>query len=423
MITAKVNSQNSLLSQGGVAKKPFELHKEACIGVVGRFVQLIGPQTESDEVALLVQLLSAFSNIIGRTPHFMVEDNRHPLTINPVCVGETSKARKGTAWSRVKNVLRLVEPKWAENNITSGLSTAEGLIWAVRDPIPSLNDLGIVDKRLLVIEQEFASVLKRSSKQDSTLSPVIRDAFDGNILRSLTKTSPGMATNSHIGIIGHITKEELIRYLDSTEIANGFANRFLWVCVCRSKCLPRGGKVEQMGYEALAIDVKAAIEFSGNIGEMTFDAEADELWISVYPRLSEGRPGIVGSLTARAEAYVMRLACLYALLGQAHKVNIDHLKAALALWDYSERSVGYVFGEKFGDPIADTLYSALISAPDGLSRTAMFDLFGRHVKAAQIEFALHKIKSRYGLEQSKRQTGGRSEEFYNLPAKEVKDAS
>ena len=41
--------------------------------------------------------------------------------------------------------------------------------------------------------------------------------------------------------IGHITVEELRRNLTETETSNGFANRFLWCCVRRSKLLPEGG--------------------------------------------------------------------------------------------------------------------------------------------------------------------------------------
>jgi hypothetical protein len=36
-------------------------------------------------------------------------------------------------------------------------------------------------------------------------------------------------------------------------------------------------------------------------------------------------------MTGRAEAQVMRLACLYALADAAHAIEVEHLDAALAL--------------------------------------------------------------------------------------------
>ena len=89
---------------------------------------------------------------------------------------------------------------------------------------------------------EFANVLKVVTREGNTLSPVIRSAWDDGNLRTMTKNSPARATDAHISIIGHITREEYRRELTETESANGFANRYCIVAVERSKCLPEGGK-------------------------------------------------------------------------------------------------------------------------------------------------------------------------------------
>src|SRR3954471_16558445 len=79
----------------------------------------------------------------------------------------------------------------------------EGLTWAVRDP--SADDPGVIDRRLLIIEPEFASVLKTASRDISTLSPTLRTAWDGRPLAILTRSAPARATDAHIALIGHIT--------------------------------------------------------------------------------------------------------------------------------------------------------------------------------------------------------------------------
>ena len=71
--------------------------------------------------------------------------------------------------------------------------------------------------------------------------------------------------------------------------------------------------------------------------------EAKAIWHAVYDDLSEGKPGLVGALTARAEAQVLRLQCLYALLDGSDTIRAEHLTAALALWRYCEASVHFIF--------------------------------------------------------------------------------
>src|SRR5262249_21951942 len=108
---------------------------EAYHGLAGDIVRAIEPHSEADPVALLVQTLVGFGSIIGRTAHFRAEDDEHFLNEFAILVGRTSKGRKGSSWGRVRRVLESADPAWAADRIQSGLSSGEGLIWAVRDPI------------------------------------------------------------------------------------------------------------------------------------------------------------------------------------------------------------------------------------------------------------------------------------------------
>ena len=144
--------------------------------------------------------------------------------------------------------MRDIELEWCDERIEHGLSSGEGLIWAVRDPVEKTDaggkttviDPGVEDKRLLILESEFASALRVLKREGNTLSATVRNAWDSGKLSTLTKNSPNRATGAHISIVGHITRTELLRYLDSTETANGFGNRFLWCCV-RQIEVPSGG--------------------------------------------------------------------------------------------------------------------------------------------------------------------------------------
>lgn len=401
-------------------KWPEPLDDAAYYGVAGAIVRRLEPHTEADPAALLVAFLAAMGNVFGRTVYFVADGARHYANLFAVLVGETSKGRKGTTWARVRERLSVVAQHWIDNCVTGGLSSGEGLIYQVRDPVfvtkdgeTTCADLGVDDKRLMLIESEFASVLRQVDRQGNTLSAVVRKAWETGTLKSLTKNSPTKATEVHVSILGDITGDELRRYLDRTEIANGFGNRFLWVCVRRSKVLPEGGNVEESAFADLTPKLTQALTFARTERRLHRDASATALWAKVYPELSEGKPGLAGAMTGRAEAQTMRLALIYAALDSSPVVRVEHLTAAIAVWEYCEASVTWCFGDATGDATADVILDSLRGAGDaGLTRTQISDLLGRNVSASRIAQALMVLKSRGLAIDSQVETGGRSAELW-----------
>jgi hypothetical protein len=183
-------------------------------------------------------------NVIGRAPFYQVESDRHCANLFAVLVGDSSKGRKGTSMGRFRAVMRCVDQLWSEDRIKGGLSSGEGLINEVRDPVQRYDadagsfkivDPGARDKRLMVVEAEFASALAAVERHGNTLSPLVRRAWDGGKLATMTRNSPLTATGAHISLVGHITTDELRARITRTEMANGFANRFLFALIRRSK--------------------------------------------------------------------------------------------------------------------------------------------------------------------------------------------
>lgn len=115
-------------------------------------------------MALLTQFLAAFGNALGRNAYIAVESTRHHLVLFVLIIGATSNGRKGTAWQHVKGFMAEVDEQWAGDCTISGLSSGEGLIWKIRDPILKrvrkreggpvvdyesvIEDHGVDDKRL-----------------------------------------------------------------------------------------------------------------------------------------------------------------------------------------------------------------------------------------------------------------------------------
>ncbi len=374
---------------------------------------------------LCITFLVGWGSVIGRTAHFEVGATKHYLNLYFVAVGKSGHARKGTGKDVACRLLTSADPSWA-GRIQSGLSSGEGLIWAVRDEIRrkmpirekkrivdyewEIVDAGVDDKRLLALEPEFASLLKVMGREGNTLSPVIRAAWESGDLQSLTKNSPAKATGAHISIIAHTGKEEVLRYLDCTEAGNGFANRFLWVCVGRSKFLPDGGDLHQVDFAPFLQRLTVAAEFARGVGAVTRTAEARELWHQVYPALSAEVPGLLGAMTARAEAQTMRLACLYAVLDGSLQVDRVHLEAALEVWRYCEASARFIFGDALGDPVADEILRLLRENPMGVTRTEISSHFGRHQSAVRLSQALGLLRRERLAEKVVEPSAGRSAE-------------
>jgi phage/plasmid primase-like uncharacterized protein len=405
---------------------PATLEDEALYGLPGEIVRTIEPHTEADQSAILIQTLVAFGALVGRGPHIKVEADQHHARLNAVLVGDSSKARKGTSWNRVKELFEPINELDGLRfpRVVEGLSTGEGLKWAVRDAIVKIErektgpavavetDPGVTDKRVLVTESEFAQVLRQCSRHGNTLSATVRCAWDNGNLQSLTKNDPVVASGAHICIIGHITAQELRAELTATDSANGFANRFLFMAVKRSKMLAfGGGDLAAETRATLTRRLAEAAALARQRGQMELSPEARELWVGVYPVLSQGHPGLLGAVTARSEAQTLRLALVYALMDGAETIEPAHLRAALAVWERCEDSARHIFGSALGDRIADSILQAL-RANKRMTRAQISDLFSRNETAERISAALALLQGRGLAKPGKVEGAGRHAETW-----------
>jgi hypothetical protein len=258
-----------------------------------------------------------------------------------------------------------------------------------------------------VARSEFGKTLRVSRREGNTLSAVVRQAWDHGVLRTLTKNSPTTATDTHVSIIGRITPRELRKELTTTDMASGFINRFLLLLARRSRYLPNGGQVDVRVREVLVRRFQRAADTARRGGNLRRDGDADAYWTAIYPRVTRERAGLVGDICTRAPAHILRVSMLYALAAESMVITLDHLKAALALWEYAEASALTIFGERAGDKLSDFFLSALRAQPAGLTRTELSAKLGRNRKAEDINAALELLKD-YGLaDRVKERTDGR----------------
>ena len=403
---------------------PSELNADAYIGIAGDFVRLVAPHAEGDPCALLVAFLTVVGSLVGRGAYMPVGAANHYANLFSVIVGETSSGRKGTVMQEAKRFATMIDPTIA-TRMLGGLSSGEGLIEAVRDarddeapvksgelPVSKRLDNGISDKRLLVTESEMGQALQAAGRDGNTLSAVLRMAWDGDELRTLARSNKNVCRQPHISIFGNITLDELQRLLTSTDRTNGFANRFLWVCARRSQELPFGGNVDEGSLQELAYRAAHCIAQSAHYGRCGWVANAASLWAREYGRLSSGKVGLAGAMSARAEAQTLRIALIYAVLDGCNNLDIPHLRAALEVWRYCQNSVDYCFGGSLSNTTADKIKSMLASMPEGASLTQISHHFGRNKKSDELQRALASLKESGIARSETRKTGGRAADLW-----------
>ena len=398
------------------------LEPAALYGLGGSVVFRLAPDTEADHAALLLQFLVCFGNAVGRKPYCPIEGTKHYSNLFVVLAGQTAKARKGTAADRIRQLFEVADPEWTQRCVRGGISSGEGILWAIRDPIYSMKkgelqctDPGVEDKRLLLDEREYQQALTVMTRPGNTVSRIIRDAWDDrDHIESLTKNSPAKVTAPMVSIVSHITIEELREALDRTAMANGYANRFLFACVRRGQLLPHGGDTasNQQALKELCPKITEALAKARSLEQIGMTAAAAKRWEKIYYALSADQPGLLGAIMARAEAQVRRLALVYALTDGVGEVDVVHLNAAEALWKFSAASVKHIFGDTVGDPLADEVLRALrANLITGMTRTDLGQMFrNSEYRAGAIGAALLHLQQ-LGLARSEqRTTAGRPAE-------------
>jgi hypothetical protein len=403
-----------VLGDGELAERPWPderpwptLNDAALRGVAGDFVRVVSPHSEADPAALLLHVLVGFGALVGPNPHMMVESTRHTARLFALVVGRTASGRKGTARERAHHLLRIADEAAFGALFVSGLASGEGLIAHLADRKTEDGNAISAEKRALVQESEFARVLAAAGRDGSTLSAILRDAWDSGRLQNLTRQNPLRVEGAHVCVTGDITLDELNAKMPGLEIANGLLNRFLVVCVRRANVLPHGGNLRESALLPISTRIRNAADKARGFGRLEMTAAARAIWETWYRQVPEPK-GMLGAATARAEAQALRLALTFALLDASSAVDEQHLGAAFAFWDYCFASASHVFGSRLGNPNADRLLRALRNAyPGGLTGREIDAIFGKSLGVGKLEDLRDDLERRHLVCSRNEPSGGR----------------
>ena len=236
-------------------------------GLVGDIARAGSENTEANVYAVAMSAIAYMGAAIGRGPYLSIGDDWHHTNGFFLHIGRSARGRKGTAKKlikRIANAVKNIHESLAPQIHTGGLSSREGLVFLIHDGITqgTITIPPVDDKRLLVIESEFANVLHQSKRDGNTLSPAIRDSWDGTSIKPATKTSRTWATHPHISLMGDITPSELLLLMKSQDFTNGFANRFLMIFAEGEKVNPFPKKTPNETIDYFAQRIRDILEFS-----------------------------------------------------------------------------------------------------------------------------------------------------------------
>lgn len=386
-------------------------------GLVGDVGRAAAATTEANRYAAAAAHIALLSAGVGRNVYLPVGNVKHHARIFMLHVGRSGRGRKGEAASLTKRIRWSIEKQHTEDsgNLSDplcgqmhdgGLSTREGLALLIHDGYRNGQEdvLPIEDKRLWVIESEFANVLHQAKRDGNTLSAALRDSWDGVSIRPATKTSRLWASYPHISLTGNITPSELLGLMESRELSNGFANRFLIFWAERERIEPFPKPTPRAVVTDLAERTKAVIRFAtegypenkdNRPMELSADAKTEyaRLYRGELSRLADGEK--VAALIERRAPMLLRLAMLFALTDLTLTIEIPHVRAALAWVRFHRDSVRFIFNDAAGE-------TAALEASDGAAkileylkrngRTSRAELskkcFSGHLSAKRIDEAL-----------------------------------
>ncbi|AOX99905.1 hypothetical protein [Jeongeupia sp. USM3] len=330
----------------------------ACLyGLIGDIARAGSDGTETNAHAIAVNFIAYLSCAIGRGVYLPIGNTRHHARLFCLHIGRSGRGRKGDAVSlvlRIDRALRAMDETFAPQIHRGGLSTREGLAALIHDGYrQGRQDVAAIeDKRLWVVESEFANVLHQGRRDGNTLSAALRDCWDGVDLKPATKSNRLYASDPHVCLSGAISPGELTGLMSARELTNGFANRFLMIWAERTRMLPFPKETPQATVERLAARTQEVLAFAqanqhGLREHLRMELSPQAQWH--YSQLyrselnSDLGDSMVGALLERRAPMLLRLAMLMALTDLQIRIDAQHIDAAMAWIRHATASIRFVF--------------------------------------------------------------------------------
>ncbi len=374
-------------------------------GPLGAAVKSIETYTEADPVGILGCLMAECSALIGRGPALNVSGLHVSARLFIMLVGPTSEGRKGTAGDNARTIVTMSGVERPAGFLQRGFASGESVVE---------NLATLEDRRAMFRQDEMAGLLVAMNREGSTLSAVIRDLWDGVTIAHTTVAGHKEVEDAHVSVLGHITAEELRERLRPVDYANGLANRFLTLAVHRRQMVAWTGpnsldSICSAAAKKLGSSINSArVEKSYDLSDDAFDR-----WCEIYANAPS-----CSMLSARREPQLLRLALVYAVLDGSTTVEVCHLEAALAFWDYVVDSLAWAMpdAKRPAEPARTIEIRRLIeqAGTAGISCSDIGKFFSNHLDVKVRDAALAHLEKQGDVVKRIVKTSGRNSTRYVL---------
>ncbi len=420
---------------------------EDCLyGIIGEIAKAGAENSEANPYAIALNAITYVAAMLGRSIFLPIGDSNHYPCIFAVHSGRTALGRKGDAMALIRKIDKSISNKKAigipyssaPKLHSGGLSSAEGLIDLIKDDSDggeAGTSPGVRDKRLLVVETELANILKKMQQQGNTLSPTIRNLWDGRSVQPATKNNKISTTDPHVCILGAITPAELLALSREGDYTNGFLNRFIIIFAERDRLVPEPMPVAQQKVDYFATQLEEICNkwkgFNPDNNDtvvMTTSAKArlryNDLYLGELNKPPHGN--MISSLLERRAPYVQRLAMIFAATDMTTTIELKHINAAWAWIRYWSDSVSFVFQtgaqEEQAKECTDRANRILefVAQLTEVTRTKIVSLFNNNASKEQIDGAidelLHSTPPKIVVESRATRGNQKPTRFYRLAA-------
>lgn len=314
----------------------------------GRMALALDNCIEAHPVGVMASLLSYGSAAIGGRHQITTIKGSLSLHIWTVLSGISGGGGKGDATKVAREVFDKALPNWGALHSKPGFDTGLGIISYLND---NREDTGM-PRDLLIFEAELSNTISQMSS-DQRMITTWTKLFDRDTLMYATGKDRMEIPNPYVTILAHVQPDLFVKTKTSKATAVGAWNRCLFIHVDQSKTLDLFG------------DISEKNRLVRILGRQFYDAY---VWINeremndvIVPRhvskefARRIRPKVLAltrqsrdiiKYCQRGDAYLLKLAALYALFDKRDHLKIEDFDSAMALIEYSIASVKYTLSNE-----------------------------------------------------------------------------
>lgn len=326
-------------------------------GIIGEIARAGSSGKEVHPVAVAAACMSWLSAAIGPDIYLPIGDTRHHTNLYTLHIGRSARGGKGESLGLVRRIRDAIyrgpDDHPCGQMHSGGLSSREGLAGAVHDEYREGKAIipAVEDKRLWIVEAEFANVLAQGKREGNTLLPALRDVWDGGNIQPLTKGKGMWSTHPHIALHGNITPGELQSRIEAREISGGTFNRIMMIWAERTCMVALPEPTDHAMVAGFARRIEDIIKWA--VGaypdtrsrrKASLSPAAAQLWLQLYPELKAAHPAgdLVAAATERRAPICLRIALIHAILGQTLMITPEHIRVGYAWAQYGADTAAYV---------------------------------------------------------------------------------